>query len=73
MKQRDPFFNPKNGYAESIIYLFESKKEYAKRHDLLFDIKNGHAKCINHLFESKNDHAKWHIGAFCRGVLHTPS
>ena len=30
VKQRDSFFNPKNGYAESIIYLFESRNDHVK-------------------------------------------
>ena len=60
--------------------------DYAKQYNLLFDLENVHveliipllesrksyAKCIDLLFESKKGHAKWHIGYFCRGVLHTP-
>ena len=30
-KWNDPFFDPENGYAESIIPLLESKKDHAKR------------------------------------------
>ena len=43
-KQNDYFFDPKNGYAESIILLLESKNGHAKWHDPFFDPKNGYAK-----------------------------
>ena len=39
VKQRDPFFNPKNGYEESIVHLFESKNCHVKRYDLILIIK----------------------------------
>ena len=57
-KLYDPFFDLENVHAESIIPLLESRNCHVKRHDPFFDLKNG---C-----------AKWHIGYFCRGVLHTP-
>ena len=57
VKWHDPFLDPKNGYVESIISLFESIKGYVKRHDLLFD--------------PKKNHAKRHSRYFCRGILHT--
>ena len=66
------FFDPKNGYAESIIPLFDQKNGHAKLIILLFELKNGHAKRYDLLFDLKNDHVKRHIGYFCRGVLHTP-
>ena len=58
-KLYDPFFDLENVHAESIIHLFGSNNSYTK--------------CIDHLFESMKGYAKWHIGYFCRGVLHTPS
>ena len=39
VKWYDLFFDPKNGYAESIIPLLGSRKGYAKCHDLLLIIK----------------------------------
>lgn len=50
VKQRDPFFNPKKGYAESIIYLFELRKGYERWHNPFFDLKNGHAKWQDRIF-----------------------
>ena len=43
-KRYNLLFDLKNGYAESIIPLFEAKKYYAKWHDLFFDPKNGYEK-----------------------------
>ena len=60
VKQRDPFFNPKKGYAESIIYLFELRKGYERWHNPFFDLKNVHAESIIYLFELKKGYARWH-------------
>ena len=53
------FFDMENCHAESIVLLFESRKDYVRWQD--------------HFFEHKKIHTKWHIRYFFRGVLHTPT
>ena len=43
-KRYNLIFDLKNGYAESLIHLFESKKGYGRWHNLFFDPKNGYEK-----------------------------
>ena len=62
VKWHDPFLDPKNGYVESIISLFESKKDYAKWHNLFLIRK----------IVMRNDIAGISVGAYCIRPLKTP-
>ena len=69
---RFSIFDPRYGSAKRIQPCPNQSKVHAKQHELPFDQIEIYEKCIDLLFESKRSYAKWHIGYFCRSVLHTP-